>query len=886
MKKKILTVLAFSLCLTFFSGIDTNILKAEENTTEVEENQDNSNKNDEGTEVLPLDESQTENDTISEENDVTSKETNDTKSSEPIYEEGYYTVGDNGEIEYIDLTPPTEEDDNVNQKNLARSTELGLLKLRTKGSASYITSYSDINGKSGYLNGYYAGDAAYLGNVTGGVKFKVAGTIGTMAPTENHNGVVKNNYKIVPLSNVKSASYYYVSNGLLYHRVAADIEVVDSYLNTTGTPIGVAPSYLSTGTKYYSYDGHYFYTTLQQMINDYKGNIYANSVNPNNVYYSYYQYLNTRSKTTLTASELNAAVRRHTSSGVMLDKSSSFISAQNTNGVNALLATAHAALESNWGRSDMAVSKNNIFGINAGDLDPSGANKFPSVEKCIAAYSEMISIDFCDPKDGLGRYFGGHYGDKASGINVKYASDPYLGEKVGSIALSLDSSRKDLDYYQLAVNEGNNLVAVRKDASQSATSLYTNSNIRSYPVIVLQKNGSFQQIQSDAVLKSDRSGILQDVATYNFSYMYGYVDSSTFKDINVGKNEINTGIKIDSTEILDSDATGFTVKVTTSGGNGLKRVRIPVWTDKNWQDDLVWYEGVVNGNVATCRVELKNHNYEEGLYHVHAYAYDNDDKKFIYNTTTNVTKPKFQIDSTEILDSDATGFTVKVTTSNGNGLKRVRIPVWTDKNGQDDLVWYEGIVVGNTATYRVDVKNHNYEDGLYHVHAYAYDNDDKKFIYNTTTTVKIPPLKIDSTEILDSDETGFTVKVTTSGGSGLTRVRIPVWTDKNWQDDLVWYEGVVKGNTATYRVNVKNHNYEEGLYHVHAYAYDKGNRKFIYNTTTNVTIPKFQIDSTEILDSDATGFTVKVTTSNGNGLKRVRIPVWTDKNWQDDLVWY
>ena len=53
---------------------------------------------------------------------------------------------------------------------------------------------------------------------------------------------------------------------------------------------GPAPSYLTPGTIYYSYDGHYFYTSYAAMIDDYKNNRYSNAVNASQPYYNYYQF--------------------------------------------------------------------------------------------------------------------------------------------------------------------------------------------------------------------------------------------------------------------------------------------------------------------------------------------------------------------------------------------------------------------------------------------------------------------------------------------------------------------------------------------------------------------------------------------------------------------
>ena len=106
---------------------------------------------------------------------------------------------------------------------------------------------------------------------------------------------------------------------------------------------GAAPSYLSEGTKYYSYDGHYFYpeSAFQQMLEDYKNGNRSRSVNASAPYYNYYQYLPFRS-TTNYGSDLNAMINaRVTASSKMRDLGNSFINAQNTYGINASVSYTH-----------------------------------------------------------------------------------------------------------------------------------------------------------------------------------------------------------------------------------------------------------------------------------------------------------------------------------------------------------------------------------------------------------------------------------------------------------------------------------------------------------------------------------------------------------------
>ncbi|HEX9062592.1 MAG TPA: S8 family serine peptidase [Clostridia bacterium] len=53
---------------------------------------------------------------------------------------------------------------------------------------------------------------------------------------------------------------------------------------------------------------------------------------------------------------------------------------------------------------------------------------------------------------------------------------------------------------------------------------------------------------------------------------------------------------------------------------------------------------------------------------------------------------------------------------------KIYFPTWTDANGQDDIIWYEGYRVGEK-TWKITINrsNHKNEKGLYYVHVYSQD---------------------------------------------------------------------------------------------------------------------------------------------------------------------
>ena len=290
-------------------------------------------------------------------------------------------------------------------------------------------------------------------------------------------------YEVVPLTWVKSSSSYTVTNTDIRHNYVAKIQ--NTYSGSSGRTIGPKPDMLSTG-KYYSYDGHYFYSDLTTLIKDYKNGNYNNSVNKNNPYYNYYMYLSNHTKTAYSSSNIDEYIRNNlgykknvygnaASSGTsrLYGSGTFFYYAQEKYGVNAILSLSLSRNETGNGTSNLAINKNNGFGLNAVDSNPTqAANWYPSFASSILGYaSKWITYGYAHPRDW--RYFGPQFGDKWIGMNVKYASDTYWSEKMASNYYSLDKAlgMQDYNYYQLGVVNGPTIAY--KDPNTSSKQIYT-----------------------------------------------------------------------------------------------------------------------------------------------------------------------------------------------------------------------------------------------------------------------------------------------------------------------------------------------------------------------------------------------------------------------------
>lgn len=196
---------------------------------------------------------------------------------------------------------------------------------------------------------------------------------------------------------------YYESDGhRFYHYVVQNASI----------PVASHLSDMEVGKKYYSADGLHF-----------DG---FNLENP-------FLFKDLTEATNYSAEDLDKVFSLlNIDNSLLENKGATFKEAEEHYHINALYLLAHSALESDWGRSKIAKDKNNFFGITAYDTTPYlSAKTFDDVDKGILGATKWIKQNYID----RGRTF---LGNKASGMNVEYASDPYWGEKIASVMMKIN----------------------------------------------------------------------------------------------------------------------------------------------------------------------------------------------------------------------------------------------------------------------------------------------------------------------------------------------------------------------------------------------------------------------------------------------------------------
>jgi len=358
------------------------------------------------------------------------------------------------------------------------------------------------------------------------VKIEVSGFTGWIEKSDASG----DNIVLLPMNQATNLSYYENINGQLIHYISSNVE------GNTGTKrsIGRAPSFMNKETRYYSYDGNYYYDDINKLISDAKENHHNNAVNSNEPYYNYYQYLSERSKISYNASDIDKYFEAKTpSDSVLRGKGKYFIKAQNKYGVNASFMIGIAMNESGKGISTLSKTKNNIFGIDAVDSDPQHAKNFENIEDCIDKFAkDFMTNRYLNPKDW--RYYGSNIGNKNLGCNVKYASDPFWGEKASSFMNEMDvylsSQGKGDDYNRYKLGMINKSSSVK---DKKGTSLYSAS--KGHPVIVSNDRGSDTEMNPDRITPLN---IINPIpGSYNWG-IKGYVDKNNIDVINQQKSNV------------------------------------------------------------------------------------------------------------------------------------------------------------------------------------------------------------------------------------------------------------------------------------------------------------------------------------------------------------
>jgi|GEM_PF-1428636 len=379
------------------------------------------------------------------------------------------------------------------------------------------------------------------------------------------------------------------------------------------------------------------------------------------------------------------------------------------------------------------------------------------------------------------------------------------------------------------------------------------------------------------------------------SHVYMTTKTGQMKMAGISEKTIESPVKDITVSITQNpeNATQYNIStVGCAGKTGVSRVIFPTWTNKNGQDDIQWIEGRLGSNGEYgATIDIKDHGFETGEYITHTYIYGlkGETLAFYQNRQEQKTpSPTIEVDENVINNS----YKIRLKgASNPEGVTAVSFPTWSKTNGQDDMNWVWANYIGNdTWEATVNLKDYKKSYDTFISHIYVSDkNQAFKYIGISEKNIENPFLKMPVEIVIkkDSNTSKFIVSTQNCNGqSGVNGISFPIWTDRNGQDDIRWYQGKL-GTNGEYsaEVDIENHGFETGPYCIHAYLYGNGGENIAFSNssyTMEKISPTIEYDNAVLNNI----FKIRIkNVGNENGVSGMVFPTWSNSNGQDDIRW-
>ena len=338
--------------------------------------------------------------------------------------------------------------------------------------------------------------------------------------------------------------------------------------------------------------------------------------------------------------------------------------------------------------------------------------------------------------------------------------------------------------------------------------------------------------------------------------------------------------------------------------NGVASVSVPIWSDVNGQDDLLWYVAAKQ-NDGTYKVSVKasDHKNSTGKYNIHLYYNQLNGKQIgVTTSSTEVSigkRPNVPVSADLSIDVDKSAGTFTITAKNLKGFenyKEIKIPFWSHAKGMDDIKWYTPVRQLD-GSYKIVAKASDHEnvDGRYEAQIFYYDaQGQRQFVQKAFAEYKKEQPLSGTLSIENNNKDTGTFDVIIKdvySPKGVRTVQVPIWSAKDGQDDIRWYEATRQAN-GDYKVSVKasDHKNSTGLYYVHLYyIQNDGSRVGVLASSTEVEFRNANTKTRAFIKNvnvEAGTYTVEVDQApQGRQIKNVRVAAWSQDH-QENLYWY
>ena len=338
--------------------------------------------------------------------------------------------------------------------------------------------------------------------------------------------------------------------------------------------------------------------------------------------------------------------------------------------------------------------------------------------------------------------------------------------------------------------------------------------------------------------------------------------------------------------------------------NGVASVSVPIWSDVNGQDDLLWYVAAKQ-NDGTYKVSVKasDHKNSTGKYNIHLYYNQLNGKQIgVTTSSTEVSigkRPNVPVSADLSIDVDKSAGTFTITAKNLKGFenyKEIKIPFWSHAKGMDDIKWYTPVRQLD-GSYKIVAKASDHEnvDGRYEAQIFYYDaQGQRQFVQKAFAEYKKEQPLSGTLSIENNNKDTGTFDVIIKdvySPKGVRTVQVPIWSAKDGQDDIRWYEAARQAN-GDYKVSVKasDHKNSTGLYYVHLYyIQNDGSQVGVLASSTEVEFRNANTKTRAFIKNvnvEVGTYTVEVDQApQGRQIKNVRVAAWSQDH-QENLYWY
>ncbi|OFR16972.1 GBS Bsp-like repeat-containing protein [Streptococcus sp. HMSC072G04] len=278
----------------------------------------------------------------------------------------------------------------------------------------------------------------------------------------------------------------------------------------------------------------------------------------------------------------------------------------------------------------------------------------------------------------------------------------------------------------------------------------------------------------------------------------------------------------------EKDGTFTITAKNLQGFDGYKEVKIPFWSHANGMKDIIWYTPTRQADGSyTVTAKASDHENADGKYEAQVFYVDaQGQNKFVKKAFIDYKNQSRPTGTLLIQNNNKDTGTFDVIIKDvysPKGVQTVQVPTWSDKDGQDDIRWYEATRQAN-GDYKVSVKasDHKNSTGKYHVHLYYIQNDGSRIGIGTTTTdveVRNAMTKTQAAiKNVNATNGTYTVAVDQAPqGRQIKNIRVAAWS-KAHQENLYWYSATPTGMHTEITVSANNHGNEAGNYTTHVYV--------------------------------------------------------------------